>query len=195
MLLATCQPSDRSGALPCALSLLLTQGAKRRHRKNVWACCHPGQCCTGLTADRERGAEFGHSTRIQQQGSRRGERPASHPATVERHRGGDTGPDRTVRYLKPEAHKDPQPWPWPPNLSARPETGVDDDTIRYDVDDHDHEASVGRPDAKPRRESFAGCLRLNHTRPSRVAWTPAQAAQCSGLLPGVPPKMAHSTPS
>ena len=40
--------------------------AKRRHRKNPWAYCHPGHCCTGLTAGRERGAEFGHSTRIQQ---------------------------------------------------------------------------------------------------------------------------------
>ena len=49
-----------------ALSLLLTHDAKRRHRKNVWAYCRPGQCCTGLTAGRERGAEFGHSTRIQQ---------------------------------------------------------------------------------------------------------------------------------
>ena len=47
-----------------ALSLLLTLDAKRRHRKNIWAYCRPGQCCTGPTAGRERGGEFGHSTRI-----------------------------------------------------------------------------------------------------------------------------------
>ena len=44
--------------------------AKRRHRKNPWAYCHPGQCCTGPTAGRERGGEFGHRRETGGRGAR-----------------------------------------------------------------------------------------------------------------------------